>query len=256
MIPTGTPPPQWILSPEKSPASTHPSILSLEVFLDDQPTVLKGLPESAPGTDLSGTISLALASDLDGERISISLFGAGTKTAVAVAAAAAEDGDAASAPRYSSLNRTEKAHPDSEAHRASSVSSIASSSSKQTGPDGSQEVNMLYCSSHEVWHDRRGGLNGPGAHEFRFLFKIPGHLPATDPVNGVRYVIRCLVLKEEIVQASLVEEVRIKRVYGDEDVEGDLPAYDGPPPLEADADASFVPPTYAEEGWKGKEKII
>ncbi|KAJ3116387.1 hypothetical protein HDU96_009745 [Phlyctochytrium bullatum] len=282
----GTPPVSWILTPTKPPAPTasHPAILSLEVFLDDQPT-LRGHPESAAGTDLSGTVSLALAGDLDvAETVSVQLYGAATRAALEAQAAlvAADDtvpSYASSPPDAPALSALKSAHTPVHKHGSlssmHSTSSAASSSSKAGArPPGTlDDADMVYCSSHDVWH--HGRLAPPltaGAHEFRFLFKIPGSLPATDAALGVRYVLRCLIAgRDGAAIAAMVEEVRIRRLglggaVGDEE-EGPLPAYgdeppEGIPPPEEFGDEppagnppEDMPPGYAES-WKGKSKLM
>ncbi|KAI9330205.1 hypothetical protein BDR26DRAFT_871726 [Obelidium mucronatum] len=65
-----------ILNPVKPKAATaNPAILALEVMIDDIP-VLKGTPEEAQGTDLAGTICLALKEPLKASKIEVQLYGA------------------------------------------------------------------------------------------------------------------------------------------------------------------------------------
>ncbi|KAJ3325084.1 DEAH-box RNA helicase prp16 [Blyttiomyces sp. JEL0837] len=245
-----------ILTPVKPPpASSNPAILSLEVFVDAQPT-LRGPEDEASGTDLSGTISLNLASALTADRVCVQLLGARAKSTNA--------GSSSSSVNEKSITRA----------------------------SGSAE--MVYCSTHDVWvsSTQRTHSIPSGAHDFRFMFKIPGSLPATKS-GIVRYVLRVAVIVNESkgheaeIVAAMAEEVRIRRVGvvgADEDEEGSgLPSYFGNgnddfdmgPPPEMDgghflragddvivlADGSVVgdvvdlppPPAYAET-WKGKSK--
>ncbi|KAJ3219766.1 hypothetical protein HDU67_009578 [Dinochytrium kinnereticum] len=288
---SSTPTPSWILTPIKPPApSDNPSILSLEVFLDDQPTTLRGAPDSAPGTDLSGTVSIALSSDLEhADSIIVQLYGAATSKAIALQQEESEadpnDDLYPPAPSYQQ-SPTATIHSENSAqslkadylhpsiggikgqlpHRNSTASMAltASSSKANAGTNGADvDAEMVYCSAHEVWHYSTSaqGLQGPGAHDFRFLFKIPGTLPATDPVNGVRYVLRCIVQsKDGSILAALVEEVRIRRLLmGAEDPENsDLPAYIGGG---IDDEGTLVengdlpPPPIYTDVWKGKKRL-
>ncbi|KAI8853094.1 hypothetical protein BC829DRAFT_382834 [Chytridium lagenaria] len=277
------PTPSWVLQPNKPPP----------VFLDDQPTTLKGPPGSAPGTDLSGTISIALSSDLDlADSILIQLYGAASSRAINLqhSLAEADEEDRYPAPSYNASAsihseasaqslKAEYIHPTAASLKAqhnppahknstSSMMSTASSSSSTKAPaNGAQDADIVYCSAHEVWHhsssvDKHRGLQGPGAHDFRFLFKIPGSLPATDPINGVRYVLRCIVqAKDGKILAALVEEVRVRRLLRGTDENTELPVYDGAVTEEDKSifvgdDADLPPPPLYTEGWKGKDRML
>ncbi|KAJ3411497.1 hypothetical protein HDV05_002105 [Chytridiales sp. JEL 0842] len=240
--------PFTILSPHKpTPTPTLPPLTLLEITLDDLPT-LKGPPDEAPGTDLSGTLVLELGAQGGGiGRCVVEFVGAQSLGGNAVG-----------------------------------------------GSNGQGGEEWVYSSSHEVHHPNPTDPPlPPGPHFFRFLFKIPGTLPTSNP-NKCTYLLRATVYSptDDQVLGSLTEEVQVRRVvYNEDDFceggGGGLPAYGGglpsfeegaggmagydeelppPPPLVGSSGGSGLPsfgecedagapPGYSET-WKGKERSV
>ncbi|KAJ3231150.1 hypothetical protein HDU81_003964 [Chytriomyces hyalinus] len=199
---------EQILNPIKPEAASklNPAILSLEVLIDEQP-VLRGAADEAMGTDLSGTVCLALAAAIDATQINVQLAGAST------------------------LNNS---GPNSGSSNANSNALVVFESSRNIWTSNPSTPRLL-----------------AGAHDLRFLFKIPGTLPATE-AGRVQYVLSVSVTGPQgIVLASLVEAVRIVRIIPGAGGDGEgLPAYgnegegmDGPPVAYDDSVADSAAPT-------------
>ncbi|ORY48928.1 hypothetical protein BCR33DRAFT_714035 [Rhizoclosmatium globosum] len=197
-----------ILNPVKpvAPTVSSTAILSLEVLIDEQP-VLKGRAEEALGTDLSGTLCLALKESLDATRIQVQLFGAAME--------------------------------------------------KLPGAGSQQNPEIVYTSSHTIWNASKTKSLVPGAHDIRFMFKLPGNLPATE-AGRVQYVLRAVIEDGEKEVAALVEAVRIRRIIAGADGEEPLPtyeydhapaySYDSPPPPAFQDHDLPPPPGYDPKG--------
>ncbi|KAJ3355461.1 Cilia- and flagella-associated protein 70 [Entophlyctis luteolus] len=202
-----------ILNPSKpAPANIAiPSIMSLEVLIDAQP-LLKGSPVEAAGTDLSGTVCLALSAPLLANTVRVEFHGAAL-----------------------------------EANRST----------------GLEEPEIVYTNGHNIW---TASPVSPclvaGAHDIRFMFKLPGSLPATE-AGRVQYVLRVVITDAgEGELATLVEAVRVRRVLANADGTDDvLPVYpgaygaspSGPPSGFGSSD--FLPPPPSYGGPDGAHEI-
>ncbi|KAJ3093778.1 hypothetical protein HK100_006417, partial [Physocladia obscura] len=206
-----------ILNPTKPVPATVSSaaILSLEVLIDEQP-VLKGTVDEAHGTDLSGTVSLALQSELDASRIQVQFYGA-------------------------AMEQSPTAH--------------SSSSNLPAAATAAETPEIVYTNSRAIWNaSPTNPVLIPGAHDIRFMFKLPGNLPATES-GRVQYILRVVIEgSNEKEIASLVEAVRVRRVVGTEFHLESLPLYsvDGVP-----GEPAGLPPSYGPEdgNFKGVHEI-
>ncbi|KAJ3106575.1 hypothetical protein HK100_003712, partial [Physocladia obscura] len=206
-----------ILNPTKPAPATVSSaaILSLEVLIDEQP-VLKGTVDEAHGTDLSGTVSLALRSELNASRIQVQFYGA-------------------------AMEQSPTPHSSSSANLAAQLAA--------------ETPEIVYTNSRTIWNaSPTNPVLVPGAHDIRFMFKLPGNLPATES-GRVQYILRVVIEESEEKEiASLIEAVRIRRVVGTEFHQESLPLYsvDGIP-----AEPTGLPPSYGppEEDFNGAHEV-